>query len=137
MELSCQDLMGNFGVTDEDCNKEVSDEHVEMISRSHCEDWESLLPYLGLKPIVANDIGKQNLEPREKRKKFLSQWKKIEGDNATYQQLVKALLKIQCRQDAEMILKMLQPPTAQSLPSSGAKSASDRAGKHDFGHEEF
>ena len=97
-----------FDLTEKDANRQVSDEHIESFSRSHGRKWKSLPPYLGLNSIVADDIDRTTSKEDEKRHDFFKEWKQRKGSSATYGKLISALLKIECREDAESLCKMLQ-----------------------------
>ena len=101
-------LLKKFQLSRSSCKKPVSKEHLETISRSGCKEWKSLPAHLELEDIVAEDIDKSKTTEREKRHEFLLKWKDMKGSDATYEQLVKALLKIECVQDAETVCQMLK-----------------------------
>ena len=97
------------GLTEEEVSKKITDEHIEVISRSLCSQWKSLPAHLGLATIVVDDIDKSNvMDEREKRDKFLRTWKKEKGSEATYKKLIDGLLTIKCREDAEAVCKLLK-----------------------------
>ena len=81
-------------------------------------------PQLEVETIEAEDIDKScKGEEREKRHKFLLKWKGIKGSKATYRQLITALLKMKCGEEAEKVCKVLKeslPPKliVQPLPSN-------------------
>ena len=104
-------LMSDYGMTEEHYNKQVTNIHLEELSRSGCKLWKSLPPHLELKTIVAEDIDDCREDPGMKRYKFLLKWKDMKGLGATYRQLINALLKIECRQDAEKLCDMLKKST--------------------------
>ena len=55
----------------------------------------------------------------------------MEGSDATYRQLITALLKIKCTQDAEKLSEMLKQSVSQSeLSTATASTTSHCAGKH-------
>ena len=127
MESSPQflQLMSCYELTEGHYNQQVSDTHLEKLSRSGCKQWKSLPPYLKLETIVAEDIDKSQKGEREKRYDFLLQWKEIEGSSATYRQLIIALLKIKCRQDAEKLCEMLKKPVSKpQLPTATGGASS-------------
>lgn len=97
-----------------DWNQRVSDQHIEKFSRSHGKKWRSLPPYLELETIAVDDIDRnpRTLTEEEKRHAFFSKWKHVKGSRATYRRLVGALLKIQCREDAENLCEMLKTSVA-------------------------
>ena len=113
------------------CREQVSDVHLEQISRSHCKDWRKLPPHLELEAIIVSDIGRMQVGEGEKRQEFFSSWKIRKGSGATYECLIRALLKIECRQDAESICKLLQAPIScggqESCSSGSVRGSCDTA----------
>ena len=100
-------LLQHYNLTEESCSRPVSDVHLEEISRSHCRDWKRLPPYLGMATIMADDIDHMPVAESEKRHQFFKTWKREKGSGATYRALIRALLIIKARQDAESICKIL------------------------------
>ena len=100
---SYPDVTKHYELTEEECSIQVSDCHLELISQSYCRLWRMLPAHLELKSIVAEDIEYIHGDEREKRYKFLLQWKEIKGSLATYKQLINALLKIDCMGDADAV----------------------------------
>ena len=136
MSWSLPELARLYELTDRELERQVSDSHLEVISRSYCKQWKSLPPHLQLDRIVADDIDKSQKEDRVKRHEFLLQWKDIKGSHATYKQLLAALLKTKCRQDAESVCKMLKEslslcaePLVASATSTLANWSSKTASK--------
>ena len=119
------ELLKRYELTEEDLNKPVSDSHVEQISRSSCKHWKSLPGYLGLKPITAEDSDQKHFDPAEKRHDFFLKWKEIKGSGATYKQLIIALLKIDCREDAEAVCAVLKGSVQPHPSAVGASSDSN------------
>lgn len=117
-----------YGLT-KGSKKQVSDDDLERISRSYCKEWKSLPPYLDLEAIEADDIDLRPIDEREKRHKFLLKWKHIKGSRATYKQLIDALLKINCVQDAEGVSSLLkQSITSKPQPLNPGSAPSISAG---------
>ena len=79
---------------------------------------------------MAEDIDKSQKGERENRHEFLLIWKEMEGSGATYKQLITALLKIKCRQDAEKLCEMLKKSIHDQLAIATTSAASHHAGKH-------
>ena len=120
-------LLEHYGLTEEECNKVVSDRHLDKISLSHCGGWRALPSHLGLPSILVEDIDKSPLEQKEKRQKFFRDWKQRRGFNATYRSLIIALLETNHRGDAESVCQLLkdsappqtkQPKATVSAPRS-------------------
>jgi hypothetical protein len=117
------ELMGRYGLSDKDCEKKISSPHLEHISRSCCMEWKSLPPHLKLETIVAEDIDKKSATEKAKRYDFLLKWKEMKGAQATYKQLLAALLEIKCTQDSEKVCEMLkQPRPAEPIAKHGTST---------------
>ena len=114
-----QDLLqflSTYQLAEKDCNGAVSEVHLQEISRSCCKKWRLLPAHLEMKEVVVNDIDRINGDEQEKRHAFLKKWKTVKGSGATYKILIKALLAIEYREDAESVCKLLQ----KSLPQESA-----------------
>ena len=131
MEFQFPELIQHQGLNEENCEEAVSDEHLEIISRSCCKQWKSMPPQLKVDTIEAEDIDKSKGEEREKRLKFLLKWKEIKGSKATYRQLITALLKMKCGEEAERVCKVLKESLLpqRPLPSNTTASPHDSTGK--------
>ena len=128
--FSLQVLIKQYGLTEGDCNQVVSDAHLECISRLSCEHWRKLPAHLQLAQMVAKDVDSNQKSEDTKRHDFLLCWKEIKGSAATYSQLINALLKIDCAQDAEKVCEILggSQPQPQQLNSSGASNNASATG---------
>ena len=112
-------VMESFGLTEREWNKVVISEHLDAISRSYCRKWKRLIPYLKMRDITEDDINDRPGSPGEKRRIFLRKWKHMKGSEATYGRLVSALLKIECKEDAEGVCQLLQSPSPSLLQEEG------------------
>ncbi len=112
-------LLEGYSLTVANCSREVSDCHLDEISRLHSREWKSLPPYLGIPNIVAEDSSLSAGDPREKRLNFFLKWKQKKGSGATYLRLISALLKIQCKKDAESVCELLQATLKQKMTGEG------------------
>ena len=102
-------------------NKQVSDAHLEDISRSCCSGWRSLPSRLEMRKIVVEDIDRlQGLSEEEKRLYFFKQWKSEKGSEATYKKLIDALVKIKCREDAEKVQCLIENPATTTATMSSS-----------------
>ena len=100
--------MTQYGLSEEDCNKVISDIHMDKISRLYCKHcWRSIPPYLELHEIIVYDIQHSYKTEEEQRKQFFTKWKEIKGNKATYKTLLHALLQIRKTPDAENICRLL------------------------------
>lgn len=104
---------------------QISDDHLEKISRSCCEKWKSLPAHLELDTIVASDIDKKQKDEEEKRHDFFKKWKRTKGSAATYGKLISALEKIDCKDDAEKVHKIMSTKTeSPPIPECSTAQAS-------------
>lgn len=127
--VTVSSMMKQHQLKEEDCNKKVSDKHLDAISRSHCRKWRSLPAHLEMATIVVDDIDRELGKEEERRHTFFSKWKHVKGSAATYQRLIAALLEIQCGEDAEGVCKLLQNsllPKAQDSIDTPATQSLDR-----------
>lgn len=108
-----------YGLKEEDCNRQISDRDIDVLSRSSCTKWRSLPTYLGMPSIIASDIARGPGSEEEKRSAFFQKWKHTKGSAATYRVLIGALLHIQCRDDAERVCDLVHATLAAS-PSTGS-----------------
>ena len=113
--------MLHHGVTEEACNRIISDQHIQSISQSLCKKWWFLLPHLNLPNIWADDIEREYSKEEERRYRFLCKWKLKKMSAATYRALLSALLKIKCRDEAGKLCKILKhsPSTAETPTHTG------------------
>ncbi len=102
----------------EDCNKEISDEDLNVISTSYCKEFRKLSSHLGMTEINLHDIQCNENSEEGKRCAFFKKWKNVKGSGATYKALITALLKYNCKQDAEKVFK-IQLKTAEDQASAG------------------
>ena len=101
-----ESLIRQFQLTDEQCNKKVTDVHLDKISHvSHCQ-WRRLPPYLKMKTSVVADIDQGLGGEDDKRRNFFFKWRDTKGSGATYKTLISALLEIEYRVDAENVCKL-------------------------------
>ena len=111
-------LIAHFELTEEDCEREVSDTDIVKIASSLQGKWESKLP--PLLEMETTDIG----SPVEDKIAFFKEWKQQQGFEATYKSLISALLQVKCRQDAESVCKILKETTCSSQASTSANTIS-------------
>ena len=102
--------------------KKISDKHVVEISGFLSEQWRKLPSYLDLEDAVLSDLEKDAKTEEERRAGLLKKWKREKGSEATYQVLIKALLDIKCKEDAESVCKLLMPMPPEMPFESGLKT---------------
>ena len=66
------------------------------------------MAHLELPDILIEDLERNYAKEEERRYNFFSKWKEREGSGANYKRLAMALLEINCRDDAERVLKILK-----------------------------
>ena len=110
-------LCTRYKLADQDLDKEISDLHLDEIAQSKDIKWKSLPSRLGLPNVVAKDTSKDFPKESDKRCEFFQQWKQRKGSEATYRSLVRALLDIKERDNAEYVCKLL--PQAAVGDASG------------------
>ena len=102
-------------------SEQVSDVHLQDISRSCCSKWRRLPARLEMEEIVVQDIDRlQGLSEEEKRLNFFKQWKSEKGSEATYKKLIDALVKIKCREDAEKVQCLIENPATTTATMSSS-----------------
>lgn len=116
------ELLQHYKLTEECCDRQVTDSHLEDISGCCCGQWRSLPSHLEMEMLVARDIEHEHTTEQEKRKDFLFAWKQKKGFHATYRKLVNALLRIDCRDDAGKVCKLLQESFFTQQPRSPLES---------------
>ena len=100
-------LMHQYGISSM-CGKKVTEQHVLDISQKTCKKWKDLRVFLKMSENSVSDIEREAGGESDKRKSFFDRWKQEKGSDATYKALLDALLKIECREDAEYICELLQ-----------------------------
>ena len=99
-------LCAQIGVAYHNLDEVISDLHLDQIALSRCTYWRFLPTRLGLSNVVAKDIDREFQKEPEKRRELFEQWKQRKGFEATYRSLVRALLDIDKRLDAEYVCKL-------------------------------
>ena len=128
-DVDAVSLMKTYGLTDREWMKPITEKHIIDISRSYCTKWKSLYAFLAMESIIAEDIAKNPAyDEEEKRVAFFKKWRDIKGSDATYKQLISALLQIHCRNDAEGVCKIPSTASTESTPGA-ATPAEDLAHK--------
>ena len=103
-------------------DNKVSIVHATEIAAHHCHEWRRLLVFLFSEDEEPNSI-KKDIEkvegPQQQRDEFFNVWKKKKGKEATYKALISALLHIGCREDAEVVCKILSGEGEQTHMAFG------------------
>ncbi len=106
-------ILDAFSLQDEDVLLPVSDDHLQEIAGSHCSKWRSLPSHLSMK----NPKGSSEEPEITQKLRFFNSWKKIEGSNATYKVLIKALIRTDQKKDAEFVCQLLKNFLSSSKPN--------------------
>ena len=107
------DLLQEVGVSIEQLDKNVSDNHLCSIS-VFLTSWETVATSLGLNVADVQAIEADGRGAEDKRMKMLQRWKNKFAFRATYRKFVKALLRLEMADLALKVCRLLiQPePTA-------------------------
>ncbi len=104
---SVDDLVCHCRLSDGDLNKEITRDRFHEIGPS-VSKWKLLAPILNLTQPEVEAIERDNHEEELKRVEFLSVWKQKQCVHATYRALVVALCRIERREDAMKVCKVLK-----------------------------
>ena len=116
-------LMEKHGLSEEDWNQKVSDIHVGDISRCLCEKWRYLYCHLDLDKIVVSDASRNHNNEADRRSAFFNEWREQQASEATYRKLVYALLRIDAKQDAVDVCKLLAKSLTKAKPPKQPSTA--------------
>ena len=100
----------------------ICDDHINKIAHIFFNNWKKLYSHLGME---VKDIEVIEAEPKSSDKAVIL-WKQRKGKDATYRHLIDALIKIECREDAETvceIFKSQKESTSHADSESGTMSA--------------
>ena len=98
------------GVDQKLLKSHVSDYHITEIA-ANLRDWEDLAPFMGLTDAEQMEIKEDHpLKPECQRHKALHTWKWKNGDNATYETIIRILCNSQQMVLAETVIRMLTSP---------------------------
>ena len=101
------ELIALYGIEDLTLKRKCSDTHLlEMVGFISWGKVGHFLPHIDEKDL--NDIEKDSVDTPEKRQKLLTLWEWRNGDDATYDAMITAMLAAQERLEAVQVLKLLQ-----------------------------
>ena len=104
-------LMKTYNV---DCTQVVTDSHLHELSYYPIQ-WKGLIEHLQMNPTVIRKVTCKPGDDRDKRLLFFKEWKLQKGDEATYREIISALLKTRCWNEAEEVCKLLSSAQESSL----------------------
>ena len=99
-------LLEHCRLKEEDCSKKVTDKHLQKIC-SFCTKWRDLYPHLDMKQIDVSSAERDGNDEDEKRQRFLDRWQSKKGRDATYEKLMRGLLEIERKEEAESVCELL------------------------------
>ena len=111
-------ILNHFELRLEDCEQAIESSILDEISLKCCKDWKFLSSLLELEDTVVWDIDHKPVDEKEKRREFFREWKQRKGFRATYERLIRALLKYERQQDAEKVCELLCGSLQASLTAT-------------------
>ena len=118
------ELIQHHQLTEDDCSRQVSNQHLVLFSQSHCGQWRMLPAFLGMETTIAEGIFHGPGDDENKRYSFLLKWQQKRGPKATYKNLIKALIKVRCSQDADEVCRVLKKSVIAPSPPPSPPPAS-------------
>lgn len=108
-KVSIRLLFTYYGLSEDSYGRCVSESHMGHLSSSMHSKWRLVAPQLRLKDVVPSIEGTSEARSEEEKAKLLLiLWRRRRGNEATYKSLIEALLKADCRSDAEYVCQMLK-----------------------------
>ena len=107
-EQKKSELIERYGLTAAVLNKTCSDEHILEIRENI--SWREVGQYLFPRARVRlSDIERDGHDEEEKRRLMLDVWQEREGDGATYDKLIEAMVKAGKNAQATEVCKLIMP----------------------------
>ena len=104
-----EDLLARFKISEHQLKDKLSDEHLPAIAR--VINHEIVGPVLGLTQQEMEAIQADRQREEVRRLNTLRKWREKYSINATYEELLKALLNCQMAGQAEEVCTILSPPS--------------------------
>ena len=92
-------------IPNEILDSQISDIDIDEISNKYLTKWKRLLSVLGLTRVHEESICTGNVDGQ--RRELLYTWKELKGDSATYRSLIDAAEKVQNKNLADNIRRLL------------------------------
>ena len=115
-EITIEDLTKRFKIPSGVLENEVSDVDIREIS-TFLESWKLVAPHLGLKKGEIEAIESDGKSEEEKKMLMLQKWKQALVFNATYKELINALLFVRRADLAVKVCQMMVPTSLNSQPA--------------------
>ena len=106
------DLLRKFGLTERDVGVKCSDDH--LVDITVFVSWKEVgahLPGVGREGV--KDVGDNGGNLGDKRSNLVDMWKERRGDDATYDEMITAMLKARKKNEAEKVCWLLRPERKQ------------------------
>ena len=107
-----QKLMSQCKITDSMLQQKCSEEHLLEIEKFI--SWQEVgrrLPKIGRAGVM--DIERDGFDEAKRRQKLIDMWAQKTGDEATYDQMVTAMIKAEKINEATKVCKLLTPQSGQ------------------------
>ena len=102
------DLAKKFQITEDMLKQKVTDEH--MLDIQDFISWRDVGPYLSeIDRVHLDDIQREGDDERDRRRRLLNKWEDRNGDDATYDNMIFAMLRAGKKDDATKVCKRLKP----------------------------
>ena len=107
MEQDKTELMQHYNLTECILQKKCSKNHI--IEMGKCFSWKEVGDYLPrIERTDVNDIDCDGADQKDKRRRLLDLWEKRNGDGATYDVMITAMLKAGKKEEATKVCVLLQ-----------------------------
>ena len=113
--------MTKFHLTEEDCNKQVTGDHVYQLTRIHGGDWRLLAPYLDISHDIAADVDLNFSSDEQKKYLLLQKWRLQKGRDATYKALMDVYISCELGWEAEQLCIMMGHQPSYRDPTTTGK----------------
>ena len=120
------ELLDRYGLKGDDVERQITEVDIDKISHCYCKEWKRLPAYLQMGSIAENDVSHSAGTEEDKRRDFFARWKSKEGSGATYKVLIKVLLEIECRSDAEGVCEVLKKSKQAALSLDTSSTAATK-----------
>ena len=102
------DLAQKYQLTPEMLQQQITDEHILDIQ--DFISWRDVGPYLSeIDRMDLNDIQREGDDERDRRRRLLNKWQDRNGDDATYNNMIFAMLRAGKKDNATMVSRLLTP----------------------------
>ena len=116
MKMEKENLRKQNNLKEEDLKQKCSQEHREEMKKFI--SWESVGPYLSRIDVInMRDIRKDGEGEEGKRRLLIDKWEELNGNGATYDDMITATLKAKKREEAEKVCRLVKSTHAPECNS--------------------